>query len=404
MRLLCLSFLILLSSEDDHVLAQAITYYSPVDDIVYVQYPLVTDSYFNTMRFRDGGSRVDEAADSGPGLVCMTDNVPGHIYANRHYNSGRREFWLSTDTGETWALIPARPGTCYFQKQGRPGRIPGQATLIGIDYNPWIYCTSNSWNTYDSVRINMQLPGGPPDSVGLFAISYEMGLVYGVDLFDGHTIYVSSDNGQTWARGSFMSYHRTRLEMGARDDLWGCYWPNSEVFVARDTGRTVLDSVLIFHLPEREADWTLHLITTDRPGEAYLLADVDTWTWPVLTEIVIYHILNYGARVDSFYHQLFGYHVDVTRPTPVVRSFYLLAYPNPFNSTTTISLNVPLSARRVTLTTYNLLGQVVREDRLPAAVGQMVYHYDASALASGIYLLRAEAGALSQTAKLVVMK
>jgi hypothetical protein len=82
----------------------------------------------------------------------------------------------------------------------------------------------------------------------------------------------------------------------------------------------------------------------------------------------------------------------------------LKIYPNPFNSTTTISLNIPSSARRITLTTYNLLGQVVREDRLPAAVEQISYHYDASALASGIYLLRAEAGAFSQTTKLVVMK
>ena len=85
-------------------------------------------------------------------------------------------------------------------------------------------------------------------------------------------------------------------------------------------------------------------------------------------------------------------------------SFTVTIFPNPFNSTTTISLNIPLATRHVTLTTFNLLGQVVREDRLPASVGQIVYHYDAAALASGIYLLRAEAGRFSSTQKIVLLR
>jgi hypothetical protein len=96
---------------------------------------------------------------------------------------------------------------------------------------------------------------------------------------------------------------------------------------------------------------------------------------------------------------------DVPEPKPKLPDQLAVSiFPNPFNSTTTISLNVPLGARHITLTTFNLLGQVVREDHLPAAVGQMVFHYDASALASGIYLLRVEAGRFLSTQKIMVLR
>jgi hypothetical protein len=111
----------------------------------------------------------------------------------------------------------------------------------------------------------------------------------------------------------------------------------------------------------------------------------------------IYHLAVIKTKTD---------HDFTVERTPSVIPLFLgmSVYPNPFNSATTISLTLPFSSHNITLTTFNLLGQVVREDHLPAAVGQVVYHYDASALASGIYLLRAEAGTLSQTTKLVVMK
>ena len=80
------------------------------------------------------------------------------------------------------------------------------------------------------------------------------------------------------------------------------------------------------------------------------------------------------------------------------------AYPNPFNPTTTIGFDLPVTAT-VKLVVFDLLGRevaVLENGRL--AAGSYRHVYDASALASGVYFYRLEAGAFSQTQKLVLLK
>ncbi len=65
------------------------------------------------------------------------------------------------------------------------------------------------------------------------------------------------------------------------------------------------------------------------------------------------------------------------------------AYPNPFNPSTTIPFSLPAGDPRVELKAYNLLGQeVARIFEGPAAAGEHRLHWDASGLASGVYVLR----------------
>ncbi len=79
-------------------------------------------------------------------------------------------------------------------------------------------------------------------------------------------------------------------------------------------------------------------------------------------------------------------------------------YPNPFNPSTTIRYGLPRRSR-VTLTIFNALGEqvaVLREGEQEAG-----YHdaaFDASDLASGVYLYRFQAGDFVQTKKLVVVR
>jgi hypothetical protein len=66
-------------------------------------------------------------------------------------------------------------------------------------------------------------------------------------------------------------------------------------------------------------------------------------------------------------------------------------YPNPFNSSTTISYNIPTRSS-VTLTVFNILGQqvaTIREGTHEA--GTYVQIFDASTLPSGIYFYRLQA-------------
>ena len=79
-------------------------------------------------------------------------------------------------------------------------------------------------------------------------------------------------------------------------------------------------------------------------------------------------------------------------------------YPNPFNPSTTIQFDLPKTGQ-VTLKVFNVLGEELAtlvSNRLPA--GSYSYEWDASSLASGVYLYRLQAGDYVETRKMVMMK
>jgi hypothetical protein len=89
----------------------------------------------------------------------------------------------------------------------------------------------------------------------------------------------------------------------------------------------------------------------------------------------------------------------------ISRSFHLSQnYPNPFNPSTTIEIDLPKTSR-VSLKVFNILGEEVAtlvSDRLSA--GSYSYDWDASNLASGVYLYRLQAGEYIETRKMVLMR
>jgi hypothetical protein len=79
-------------------------------------------------------------------------------------------------------------------------------------------------------------------------------------------------------------------------------------------------------------------------------------------------------------------------------------YPNPFNPTTTISFDLTTRSD-VRLDVYNILGQLVRtplNEQRPA--GHHTVTFDASSLASGVYLYRLTSGTRMAVKKMVVLK
>ena len=79
-------------------------------------------------------------------------------------------------------------------------------------------------------------------------------------------------------------------------------------------------------------------------------------------------------------------------------------YPNPFNPTTHITYNIN-KADQVTLTVYNLQGQVVAKlvDEKQSA-GQYDVKFNASELSSGVYVYKLETGAQSLSQKMMLIK
>ena len=79
-------------------------------------------------------------------------------------------------------------------------------------------------------------------------------------------------------------------------------------------------------------------------------------------------------------------------------------YPNPFNPVTVIRFQLPEDSQ-VSLIVYDLLGREVSalvQDQKLAGYHQV--NFDASNLASGIYIYRIQAGSFVQTKKMMLIK
>ena len=79
-------------------------------------------------------------------------------------------------------------------------------------------------------------------------------------------------------------------------------------------------------------------------------------------------------------------------------------YPNPFNPATTIGFSLPHAAD-YNLTIYNVNGQQVASFACAAEAGNHTVEWDASNLASGIYLYKLQADGINiDTKKMVLLK
>jgi len=95
---------------------------------------------------------------------------------------------------------------------------------------------------------------------------------------------------------------------------------------------------------------------------------------------------------------------DRASPTQLAEFDLFQNYPNPFNPSTSIRYGLP-SRSHVTLTVYNTLGQEVAT--LVQGEQEAGFHeavFDASGLASGVYLYRLTAGSYVETRKLALVR
>ncbi len=94
----------------------------------------------------------------------------------------------------------------------------------------------------------------------------------------------------------------------------------------------------------------------------------------------------------------------VVPPRSYPHDFSLSAFPNPFNSTTTLRLNLPIGARNVTLTVSNILGQQVEHKEIEVLAPRVDIQLSLDNHPSGIYFAQAQTLNKTQTTKLVLLK
>ncbi len=89
---------------------------------------------------------------------------------------------------------------------------------------------------------------------------------------------------------------------------------------------------------------------------------------------------------------------------PFPKNFEVSAFPNPFNSTTTLRLNLPIGTRNVSLSVCNVMGQMVEKVEVQVSAPQVDVQLAADNWSSGIYFAMAEAMGTQETIKLVLLK
>ena len=118
-------------------------------------------------------------------------------------------------------------------------------------------------------------------------------------------------------------------------------------------------------------------------------------------------IINYGETLEFAANENYGNGFSTFGLSRIAapEEFSLRgAYPNPFNPTTSLILDIP-EAGQVSVQVYNLIGQVVAT----LASGFMdadtyTLTWDASNMSSGMYFVRAETTGKVTTQKLMLMK
>ncbi len=78
-------------------------------------------------------------------------------------------------------------------------------------------------------------------------------------------------------------------------------------------------------------------------------------------------------------------------------------YPNPFNAKTLINFDLPASSD-VTISIYNIAGQLVESISGNYAAGHQQVTWDASGVSSGVYFAKVNAGDNTQTVKMTMLK
>ena len=314
-----------------------------------------------------------------------------HAYAfSSTFEGGPHDYFLSTDTGQTWTFIDDLPDS-YLYPFFMDERLPGFLLLSG-------YQVSTSWDYGQTWEGHPQFPfhdirfGGPGVLPGQI-----YGTVHFIDgEFPDYTRYrvpcFSADTGRTW---DFLNPADTLR------------WP----IPGRPVPRILPDSSTAGHLFFMRTD---SIFESRDDGQSWEFL----WTGP--GEIHQFLLLGYAPEWDRLYvaatnevtgpwppglwRMTRGQSADDRHSNAMTSSFELSVYPNPFNATETLSLVLPFGSHTV-VEISNALGRHVAtlHDGMLEA-GEHRFTFDASALPWGIYFARVKAGEFVQTQKLLLLK
>ena len=264
----------------------------------------------------------------------------------------------------------------------------------------WVYRTHSTWSSYSRI-ITVDVVGDTTLSSGLryYIITREPALTqYGrflerVDSATGILYHIDPYDDEEQLYDS--------LAAMAGDTVYSMRQGAGYMFcteLVTDTVLGLFTSMKSFWIPLVGSDPWYRL--AQGLGLVWYSERIEHGSYPIYgsyDEILVY------AKIDG---REYGA-MEGVEPVTVIRpNEYVLGqnYPNPFNPSTTIRYGLPTRSY-VTLTVFNTLGQQVAT--LIQGEQDAGYHeavFDASGLASGVYLYRLQAGDFTQTLRLMVLR
>jgi len=383
----------------------------------------------------DGG-RVARTSDGGAHWSASSTGNTGPVHtafvspASGIAVSGSEPFVSRTyDGGQHWTPVNGftSPGLSTLTA------VPGTTQIWATQYQDWMSVSSDGGFTWDQERMPPMAPVADLDA----AKDGDSCHVWGVS-YDG-TIFHRSVTAVQTAIPAFISFDTRTLDLGniSRALPW-----RDTTLVAVNTGGAS-DSVTVtldnINLPTDSAVTVSPQSFTLAPGESrpivytlfprFLQTNIVYYSAIVLTTT---HAAGPNPLIKSIVFGAYGSPSGVDDSYGLPASTHLEQnYPNPFNSSTTMSYTVlaagsgnwglgsgivksqstmvnqqaGASSRWVRLSVYDVLGRevavLVNETM---ASGSYSVSFDASRLASGVYMYRLEAGNYSSTRRMILLR
>ena len=373
---------------------------------------------------RGGSTSSIEAISATTAFVCGAnyDGMSGSVPSN-----DTTFVWRTTDGGGTWSVVFAQShGFVDAVRMISPTEGIGVGDPVKGEGRWTIIRTTDSGTTWS------RIPTEPLQMNGELGLNRSL-CTYGTNHIwfgaasgnnSSAAVYRSTDAGLTWSRASTpLPYYSWTVWFS--DSLHGLC---SDTCLARSTDGGVT------WLPIGLPGWDWYSYDTGWLAFASVSGGKDLWA---TLDTIVYRSEDWGASWSIAYHNTkdtllsgsfatvhdstvgwfttlganivaykdFPVGVDMLATGDVPTEFGLSQnYPNPFNPTTKIRFTI-VDRQLTTIKVFDLVGRevatLVNEVKEP---GTYTVQFDASKLASGVYLYRLSAGQFVQSKKMVVVK
>ncbi|GAB1349185.1 hypothetical protein MASR1M107_13980 [Ignavibacteriales bacterium] len=369
---------------------------------------------------------IYKTTDGGATWTGQSNGLPavsnGQMYgayminANEGYGISYQPIpYKTTDGGTTWtpqALVDAFSGFLYDIKMADVNNG------FAVGSSGRVYKTTNGGTLWDTVSV----PTRSYSFNSLEMINPQTLAVFG----STGTNFITTDGGLTWATkntsGATMQGSHWSYDSGT--NTWALFTAGTNGYILKNTLSIVPVELASLSATVTGNDvnlkWSTATELNNNGFEIERKSGEGSWSKVsfvkgngTTTKITEYAYTDKGVKTGKYQYRLkqidfdgsinYSYAIEVEVGTPM--TFELSQnFPNPFNPTTTISYRIPETSG-VTLKIFDVTGtEVMTLVNQKQEAGSYTINFDATNLASGMYIYKIESGKYNAVKKMMLMK